>query len=62
MRYFYFLVVWLHTDAIVCSVAEGQNAVNEIAPSWNANENPELAGKDIGTQMAHMVDIELPDF
>jgi hypothetical protein len=24
--------------------------------------NPELAGKDIGTKMAHMVEIDLPDF
>ncbi|KIM22495.1 hypothetical protein M408DRAFT_332883, partial [Serendipita vermifera MAFF 305830] len=28
----------------------------------NAKDNPDLVGKDIGTQMAHMVDIDLPDF
>jgi RNA polymerase-associated protein RTF1 len=33
-----------------------------MVSSWNAKENPELAGKDIGTQMAHMVEIDLPDF
>jgi hypothetical protein len=47
-----------------CSAAGGDdaNAQEDTVPSWNAKENPELVGKDIGTQMAHMVEIDLPDF
>jgi len=42
--------------------ATGSDDANTMVSSWNAKENPELAGKDIGTQMAHMVEIDLPDF
>jgi hypothetical protein len=44
-----------------CSATD-DDAQNATTSSWNAKENPELAGKDIGTQMAHMVEIDLPDF
>lgn len=40
---------------------------NAQVPEWTAEQeiiekNPDLANKDIGTKMAHMVEIELPDF
>jgi len=54
-------------DGRVDADSDFYRAANPAGTSWSKEQemmekNPELAGKDIGTKMAHMIEIELPDF
>jgi len=44
------------------AAAGDASTLNDAMSSRSTEDNSKLAGKDIGTQMAHMVEIELPDF